>query len=177
MIYIAVGPIPTALVIECARVFPLAHCGTNRLSAVASGSWLCATCCSESCTPFCFIEGVSAVGKLQWFPQTRSALPAECLLPHLGFYGRLMGIGRLMRIELQHGSTIDRISLVSQSRASEHRRHTSARHTQIYNMVESVEKHPERSLNFLGVLDFLGVACSRISHGKKEETTTLLGAW
>ena len=132
----------TALVIECAHAFPLAHCGTNRLSAVASGSWLCATCCSESCTPLCFIKGVSTVGKPQWFPQTRSAM---------GFYGRLMGIGRLMRIELQHGG-IDRISLVSQSRASEHRRHTSARHTQIYNMVESDTggKTPGEKPQFLG---------------------------
>lgn len=47
-----------------------------------------------------------ATRKLQQFPQTCSALQAGCLLPNLGFYGRLAGIGRLMQIALQHGGTI-----------------------------------------------------------------------
>ena len=47
-----------------------------------------------------------ATRKLQQFPQTCSALQAGCLLPNLGLYGRLAGIGRLMQIALQHGGTI-----------------------------------------------------------------------
>ena len=73
----------TALVIECAHVSPFVHCGTIKLSVVASRSWLCTTCCSESCTTLCFIEGVSPVGKLLSFPPTRSSL-RTCVLSNLG---------------------------------------------------------------------------------------------
>ena len=100
-----------------------------------------------------------AIEKLQSFLQTRSALRAGCSLPNLGFYGRLTSNGCLLRIELQHGGTIDRISLVSQSGASEHRRYTSALHAQIYNMAESETgggKTPRKKAHPLGCVLFRG---------------------
>ena len=95
-----------------------------------------------------------------------SHIHVQSLLPNSGFYGRR-----------QHGG-IDRISLVSQSRASEHRRHTPARHTQIYNMVES-ETGSAKTLREkphpLGVLCFRGWLVCRSLTGRKQPTPKELG--